>query len=125
MKIHLKQAEIITALTQYIANQGINLTSKQVSIDFTAGRKEGGLTADIDITDTGVVIPGYTDTPADEVKEAAKVTLGVIDGGLTEAKPQRSVEEIAKAAMETPLPEDEVETKAKEAPVENKPSLFS
>lgn len=51
MQIQLKQAEIITALKGYISSQGISLANKSVDITFTAGRKEGGLTADLIIED--------------------------------------------------------------------------
>ena len=54
MQINLKQAEIITALKQYITNQGISLVGKTVDISFTAGRKEAGLSADIAIEDSGL-----------------------------------------------------------------------
>ena len=59
MQIQLKQAEITEALKQYIAKQGINLTGKEVTIDFTAGhRSKSGLTADISIEDADLpVIP--------------------------------------------------------------------
>ena len=49
-----KAARIANAFAgQYIANQGINLTGKQVKIDFTASRGSDGLTADVDITAIG------------------------------------------------------------------------
>ena len=58
MQIQLKQAEIVEALKQYIAKQGIGLTDKHVVIGFTAGRKEAGMTADISIEDADLpVIP--------------------------------------------------------------------
>ncbi len=56
MQIQLKQVEIIAALRQYVQAKGINLDGKTVDIAFTAGRKEGGLTADISIEDQE--IPG-------------------------------------------------------------------
>lgn len=62
MQIQLRQPEIKDALKQYITKQGINLQGKVVSIDFTAGRKETGLSADISIEDAGD-IPGLDDTP--------------------------------------------------------------
>ena len=64
MQIQLKQTEIIAALKQYIVGQGINLTGKEVSISFTAGRKEAGIIADLVIEDAS--IPGFTDTPVQE-----------------------------------------------------------
>lgn len=57
MQIQLKQAEIVTALKQYISSQGINLQNKTVNISFTAGRRESGITADLEIEDTR--IPGF------------------------------------------------------------------
>ena len=60
MKVKIQQNEIITALKQYISSQGINLQGKAVAIDFTAGRKEGGLTADISIEE--LTIPDFFET---------------------------------------------------------------
>lgn len=56
MQIILKQRDIEAALKQYIAGQGISLHGKNVSVEFTAGRKESGITAEIDIEDGGDVI---------------------------------------------------------------------
>ena len=55
MQINLKQTEITEALQQYIAQKGIDLRGKTVEIAFTAGRKEGGLTAEINIRERGHV----------------------------------------------------------------------
>jgi hypothetical protein len=52
MHINLKQHEITVAIRQYITNQGINLAGKSVSIKFTAGRSESGLSAEVIIDDT-------------------------------------------------------------------------
>ena len=51
MQINLKQTEIITALKQYIAGQGISLQGKSVDMAFTAGRKEAGISVEISIED--------------------------------------------------------------------------
>jgi hypothetical protein len=99
MQIQLKQSEIIAALKQYINSQGISLAGKEVSISFTAGRKEAGITADISIED--VAIPGYTDA-ADEA-ETTKPVLTVVAAPAVaepEAKPAvdtASAEEAPKA----------------------------
>lgn len=58
MQIQLKQVEIVSALKQYITQKGIDLSGKEVSISFTAGRKEGGITADLSIEDSE--IPGFS-----------------------------------------------------------------
>jgi hypothetical protein len=59
MNIQLKQSEIEAALRLYVLSQGFNLTNKALTIDFTAGRKAGGLIADLIIEDNGV--PGVAD----------------------------------------------------------------
>ena len=49
MQIQLKQVEIEEALKQYISQQGIILAGKNVTIEFTSGRKDNGLSAEIDV----------------------------------------------------------------------------
>lgn len=51
MQIQLKQSEIVSALKQYIAAQGITLAGKNVEITFTASRSAAGIVADISIED--------------------------------------------------------------------------
>jgi hypothetical protein len=80
MQIQLKQTEIIAALKQYITAQGINLAGKDVSISFTAGRKESGITADLVIEDAG--IPGFDD----EAEDTTKTTLTVVSSNPPELK---------------------------------------
>lgn len=58
MQINLKQSEITAALKQYLSIKGIDLVNKTVDVSFTAGRKEGGLSAEITIDDQD--IPGYS-----------------------------------------------------------------
>ena len=53
MQIIIKQSEIEVAVKNYIAGLGINLAGKDVEVSFTAGRKEDGLSASLDIVDTG------------------------------------------------------------------------
>ena len=52
MLIQLKQKEIEKALAMYIEAQGISLVNKTVYVAFTAGRKDSGLTADVEIEQT-------------------------------------------------------------------------
>lgn len=59
MQINLKQREIIDALRQYIAKQGINLSGKTVDCVFTAGRKDSGISVEIQIEDQD--IPGFSE----------------------------------------------------------------
>jgi hypothetical protein len=65
MQIQLKQKEIETALKLYVSRQGIDLKGKNVTIDFTAGRKDSGLSADI-------VIEGKDFDPEEEATPAAE-----------------------------------------------------
>ena len=51
MQITLKQHEIEQALKQYIVSQGITLTDRDVDINFTAGRRGSGLSADLQISE--------------------------------------------------------------------------
>lgn len=75
MQVILKQRDIEQALKQYIAGQGINLKGKTVNITFTAGRKETGISAELDIDDISGYIPAAEDLTKDapEVQEAAVV----------------------------------------------------
>lgn len=72
MQVILKQRDIEQALKQYIAGQGINLKGKTVNIAFTAGRKETGISAELDIDDISGYIPAAEDLTKDvpEVEEA-------------------------------------------------------
>lgn len=73
MRVQLKQPEIIEALKQYVANQGINMSGKEMKVKFTAGRKDAGLSADLSIEDapvTGV---------AGAVKQAEVATVAIAD----------------------------------------------
>ena len=81
MRIQLRQTEIEEALQQYIVTQGINLTGKDVKIDFTSSRGEAGLTADVDITNA-----------ADGGKHAAPKAVAV-------ETPLSSTEEIKEVAQ--------------------------
>lgn len=99
MLIQLKQLEIVAALKQYIAQQGINLTNKDVKIAFTAGRKESGISADVEIEELAD-IPGYTDADESDCvnKKSADVHQLKVDvSPATEAKA-----ETAETAEDTP-----------------------
>lgn len=49
MKMTLNHEEINEAIVDWVAKQGIDLTGKETEIEFTAGRKENGNSAIIDI----------------------------------------------------------------------------
>ena len=57
MQIQLKQNEIESALKDFISKQGINLKGRTISIVFTNGRKENGITADLSISDIPDTFP--------------------------------------------------------------------
>lgn len=109
MQVQLKQTEIIAALKQFITSQGINLAGKDVSITFTAGRKEAGIIADVSIED--VNIPGFTD---EEVEQAVKASDAP---ALTVVKAAPAPAPMAKAAIATePVAEPMAEAQADEGP---------
>ena len=93
MIINLKQTEIELALRAYVVAQGISLHGKDLSISFTAGRRESGISAEISIDD--VEIPGYTTSAVEEI-DVPKAAVEEID------VPKAAVEEIdvPKAAVE-------------------------
>ncbi len=100
MQINLKQPEIEQALRAYIMAQGISLHGKDLTISFTAGRRESGISAEISIDD--VEIPGYTnDMPTTAPTKAAPVLT------LTTA---------ASEAEESSAPEEPVGTEPDEVP---------
>ncbi len=65
MQVILKQRDIEQALKQYIAGQGINIKGKTVNIAFTAGRKETGISAELDIDDIPGYMPAAEELPVD------------------------------------------------------------
>ena len=56
MQVQLKQSEIEAALKGYIAQQGINLTNKTVTCTFTAGRKDSGISVELEIEEQPTLI---------------------------------------------------------------------
>ena len=53
MQISLRQAEIEKAVVDYIADQGITIAHKEITVTFTAGRGENKLSAEINIEPLG------------------------------------------------------------------------
>lgn len=49
MQVTLKESELVVAVRQHLENQGINLSNKDVKIDFSATRGADGIKATIDI----------------------------------------------------------------------------
>lgn len=110
MIINLKQTEIEQALRAYVISQGISLHGKDLTISFTAGRRESGISAEISIDD--VEIPGYSNDVY--VADAAPVAKDVVvrptpvtatvtsDEGQEESQPvpQEEAQEDAAPAVE-------------------------
>ena len=110
MQINLKQTEITEALRQYVTQQGISLSGKTVDIAFTAGRKEGGLSAEITIEDQD--IPGFS-------AGVDRVQLALVPAGIVAAI------DAAAEALAEPVAGDPPVVEL-ESPVEQKTvSLFS
>lgn len=59
MQIHLKQNEIEAALKLFVSQQGINLANKTITMDFTAGRKESGISVEMSIEEMYSVESNY------------------------------------------------------------------
>lgn len=89
MQIKLEQAEIVTALKQYIAQQGFNLTGKTVDISFTAGRNPAGLSADVKIEDSPE-IPGVSEL---EAERPSLSVVKVAETVIAEAKAETKADE--------------------------------
>lgn len=87
MQIQLKQLEIEKALKAYITGLGIDLTGKVVTIAFTSGRKDNGLSADIEFEDVQP-IPGFSDgTPTPVQSQQGKPLLVVPSNTIVSGSP--------------------------------------
>ena len=53
MQISLRQIEIEKAIVDYIADQGITIGNKEITVAFTAGRGDAGISASINIEPLG------------------------------------------------------------------------
>lgn len=111
MIINLKQTEIEQALRAYVISQGISLHGKDLTISFTAGRRESGISAEISIDD--VEIPGYSNDVY--VADAAPVAKDVVvrPAMVTSAEVQEEPQ---------PVPQEEAQEDAAPA-VEAKPTV--
>lgn len=68
MKINLDELELKTAITEYIANQGLDITNKAVEIELIAGRGTNGHRAEVEILPTGSLeeVASEAQSPASE-----------------------------------------------------------
>lgn len=93
MNIQLNQTEIVQAIRLYISHQGISLHGQELDVTFTAGRKEGGLTAalSIEVKDVGNS-PSLRDLPV------ITFTSGPADSN---ENPNSQVQEAEEAGIDT------------------------
>ena len=61
MKIQLTQTNIVAGIKMYLQSQGIKLQGRDIQVLFTAGRKQSGLIADVDIEDNSDISTPITD----------------------------------------------------------------
>lgn len=115
MQITLKQSEIEVALKNYIVAQGINLTGKTIEVAFTAGRKEAGISAELDINDAGTE---STSVPSLVLNRPFEPAVAVNTATATPVTAKRNVQPI-QSEVPTAAVVDEVV--AEEEPVEAAP----
>ena len=118
MQINLKQAEIIAALKQYIAGQGISLQGKSVEMAFTAGRGVAGISVEISIED--VSLPDFG-LPEESQVTPPKLTLIADPASVPAASLATETKDEPEAEAQTEE-EEQVSTPAPALPVSN---LFS
>ena len=115
MQITLKQSEIEVALKNYIVAQGINLTGKTIEVAFTAGRKEAGISAELDINDAGTE---STSVPSLVLNRPFEPAVAVNTATATPVTAKRNVQPIQ---SEVPVAAVVDEVVAEEEPVEAAP----
>ena len=98
MQVQIKQAEITTAIKNYLSGQGIMLAGKNVEITFTAGRKEGGLSADISIEDSE--LPEFVASTEQAEPVALHVVRTEADVLIDTAVPVKAEDEVANPPAE-------------------------
>ena len=81
MQINLKQPEIEAALKGYITKQGISLEGKTITVAFTAGRKNSGVSAEVNIEEADMEDEDYLiDTlPVEAPKMVIQLQAEVIE----------------------------------------------
>lgn len=70
MQVTLKQPDIEQALKDHIANLGVNLVGKTVSMTFTAGRKTAGISVELNIDDAAAPSLGERPTIVTSIDKA-------------------------------------------------------
>lgn len=72
MRINLIETEIHDALIQYITNQGIDISGKDVTVSLTAGRGPSGHKAAVDILNAGSTKVSSEEAAPDNVAQVTE-----------------------------------------------------
>lgn len=115
MQIILKQRDIEAAVKAFVVAQGISLANKSIEINFTAGRKETGISVEIDIEDASY----YQNVPTQRLQnpfiQSPVTTVAAFDAPKQDTyKDEKDVEDIREEQEDT---EEKAET--------NSSSLFA
>ena len=92
MKLTLTENEIDEALTQYVFNTISLREGTEISISYTAGRGERGLTAEIDINYLNV--EGINLKPSEDYSQTEKVDDAPEPSSIAEETPARKADSI-------------------------------
>ena len=123
MKIQLTQTNIVEGIRMYLESRGIKLQGRDLQVLFTAGRKQSGLIADVDIEDNSEIGKPITDVPyrGDSVNNTFDMAYQV------NAKPAMLDEAYAAQAEPTkfePVPDLPEEGEVATVTADTKTSLF-
>ena len=102
MQIILKQRDIEAAVKAFVVAQGISLANKSIEINFTAGRKETGISVEIDIEDASY----YQNVPTQRLQnpfiQSPITTVAAFDATKQDSyKDEKDVEDISKEQEDT------------------------
>ena len=101
MQIKIKQSEIVAAIKGYISTQGISLIGKKIDVDFTAGRGDTGLSAEITIEDPEAEAAAASQ-PNKPVQVTAPVVAQVIAAPVVEEQAAPAVAQVEAAPPAPP-----------------------
>lgn len=102
MQIILKQRDIEAAVKAFVVAQGISLANKSIEINFTAGRKETGISVEIDIEDANY----YQNVPTQRLQnpfiQTPVTTVAAFDAPKQDSyKDEKDVEDIQEEQEDT------------------------
>lgn len=119
MNINLKQPEIELAIRQYLERQGISLRSKSVTVDFTSGRGNNGLSAEVIIENVSIpgddIVGSTGPGPSAEVLAMANDNAKQAAASTEAAKAPAKVKEVAVEVAAAPVATASIATPETEA----------